>query len=160
LDNAPETLALVDDVIKKDGPSVGSLLGRLLPPVRVLADRRPALGQLFPELSTLGPAAASITDGTTLRAEVDAYPRPSCDYGTPRRAPTIGGSPPPRLYGYCIQVDPLLAQRGSTNVPRPPGDHTAGPPSTGVSRLRGLSGHTAGWSRPHTSGGGHGEQGS
>ncbi|WP_331533331.1 MCE family protein [Pseudonocardia sp.] len=128
LDNAPGTLALVDDVIKKDGPSVGSLLGRLLPPVRVLADRQPALGRLFPELSTLGPAAATITDGTTLRTEVDAYPRPSCDYGTPRRSPTIGGSPPPRLYRYCTQADPLLAQRGSTNVPRPPGDHTAGPP--------------------------------
>ncbi|WP_084210787.1 MlaD family protein [Pseudonocardia acaciae] len=128
LDDTPEHLKLIDDVVREDGPSVAALLGDLGTVTHVVATRLPAISQFLPELARVGPAAALIVKDGKAQVLADLYPRPSCDYGTPRRSPTIDGSPPPRIYKYCTQEGPRLQQRGSANVPRPRGDDTAGPP--------------------------------
>jgi virulence factor Mce-like protein len=128
VEDSPETLALIDDVVHKNGPSVAALLGDLGTTSHVFAQRLPALGELLPGLSLLGPAGTTVVHDSKVDVLVDVYPRPTCDYGTPRQAPTIGGSPPPRILRYCGQSGPRLQQRGSANVPRPHGDDTAGPP--------------------------------
>jgi phospholipid/cholesterol/gamma-HCH transport system substrate-binding protein len=128
LNDAPDTLKLLDDVVEKDGPSVGALLGDLGTTSHVVAMRLPAISQFLPGLVKFGPLVAAIVKDGKIQVLGDVYPRTSCDYGTPRRPPTIGGSPEPRIDRYCGQTGPRLQQRGSTNVPRPDGDHTAGPP--------------------------------
>lgn len=128
LEDSPDTLALIEDVVKKNGPSVATLLGDLGTSTHVMAQRLPALNEFLPSLSTLGPAAKTVVQNGRISTLVDLYPRPTCDYGTPRRAPTIGGSPPPRINRYCEQTGPRLQQRGSVNVPRPHGDDTARAP--------------------------------
>jgi virulence factor Mce-like protein len=125
LEDSPDTLALIEDVVRKDGPSVATLLGDLGTTTHVAAQRLPALGEFLPSLSTLGPAASAVEHDGKLSVLADVYPRPTCDYGTPRRIPTIGGSPPPRINRYCGQNGPRLQQRGAANVPRPHGDDTA-----------------------------------
>jgi len=128
LNDSPDTLKLIGNVVEKDGPSVGALLGDLATTSHVAALRLPAISQFLPGLDKFGPIVAAVVHGDTTQFLVDLYPRPSCDYGTHRRPPTIDGSPPPRIYRYCTQTGPRLQQRGSTNVPRPHGDDTAGPP--------------------------------
>lgn len=128
LAESPDTLALLDDVVRSAGPSVTALLGDLGTVGHVVALRRPALSQILPELSRVGPTLAGIVRDGRLSVVLDTYPRPTCDYKTPRRLPTVGGSPSPRIYRYCDQTGPRVQQRGSANVPRPPGDDTAGPP--------------------------------
>jgi virulence factor Mce-like protein len=131
LNDSPDTLKLISDVVEKDGPSVGALLGDLATTSHVAAMRLPAISQFLPGLDKFGPLVAAVVKDGKVQFLADLYPRPTCDYGTPRRSPTIGGSPPPR-YQYCTQTGPRLQQRGSTNVPRPHGDDTAddtaGPP--------------------------------
>ncbi|GAA5160360.1 MlaD family protein [Pseudonocardia eucalypti] len=128
LDEAPGALDLVDDVVRKDGPDVGELLGDLATFSQIAADRLPAMRQVLPGLIRVGKAAPSAVQGNQITALADLYPRPVCDYGTPRRLPTIGGSPPPRIYRYCTVDQPRLQQRGAQYAPRPRGDDTAGPP--------------------------------
>jgi virulence factor Mce-like protein len=128
LGEAPGTLDLIDDVVRRNGPSVGLLLGDLATTAHVAAVRTPAMSRFLPGLARFGPLVSTIVRDGKVKTLVDVYPRPTCDYGTPRRPPTIGGSPPPRIYRYCGQTGPRLQQRGSANVPRPPGDDTAGPP--------------------------------
>jgi len=127
--DSPDTLALVDDVVRVNGPALGALLGDLGTSTDVLARRLPALGELLPGMSPLGRAATTVVRDGKLVVLADLYPRPTCDYGTPRRPPTVGGSPPPRLDRYCAVTGERLLQRGAANVPRPPGDDTAGPPA-------------------------------
>lgn len=128
LADSPDTLALLDDVVRSAGPSVTALLGDLGTVGHVVALRRPALSQILPELSKVGPTLAGVVRDGKLQAILETYPRPTCDYRTPRRLPTVGGEPSPRIYRYCDQTGPRLQQRGSANVPRPSGDDTAGPP--------------------------------
>jgi phospholipid/cholesterol/gamma-HCH transport system substrate-binding protein len=131
LDNAPGTLELVDDLLKKNGPTMAALLVDLATVSEVVSLRLPAIGTFLPALTDLG-ALTVAARGGAVQVVTDLYPKPACDYHTPRRPPTIGGSPPPLLYVYCTESGPMLQQRGSYNAPRPPGDDTAGPPS-GVS---------------------------
>jgi len=128
LDDAPKTLDLIDDVVRKDGPDIGLLLGDLATTTQVVALRLPAISQFLPELDNFGPIAVAVVKDRVTNVLWDLTPRPNCSYGTPRRPPTIDGSPPPRIYRYCTQTGPQLQQRGSTNVPRRRGDDTAGPP--------------------------------
>jgi virulence factor Mce-like protein len=128
LEDSPDTLALIEDVVKKNGPSVATLLGDLGTSTHVMAQRLPALDEFLPALSPVGPTLAQIVHNGKVSVLADVYPRPTCDYGTPRQVPTIGGSPPPRIYKYCEQYGPRLQQRGAANVPRPHGDDTATAP--------------------------------
>lgn len=128
VEDSPDTLALIEDVVRKDGPSVATLLGDLGTSTHVMAQRLPALGEFLPSLSTLGPAAKAVVHNGQIGVLLDLYPRPTCDYGTARKSPTIGGSPPPRIHRYCTQQGPRLQQRGSANVPRPHDDDTGRAP--------------------------------
>lgn len=128
VEDSPDTLALIEDVVHKNGPSVATLLGDLGTSTHVMAQRLPAFGEFLPSLSSLGPAASLVVHGNRAGVLLDLYPRPTCDYGTPRRAPTIGGSPPPQVNRYCTQTGPRLQQRGAANVPRPHGDDTVRAP--------------------------------
>jgi phospholipid/cholesterol/gamma-HCH transport system substrate-binding protein len=128
LDEAPGTLRLIDQVVRENGPSVAALLGDLATTGDVVALRLPALSEFLPGLDRLGPITAAVIRDGKVQLLGDVYPRPSCDYGTPRRPPTVDGSPPPRIYRYCTQAGLRLQQRGSANAPRPRGDDTAGPP--------------------------------
>ena len=127
VEDSADTLALIQDVVKKNGPSVATLLGDLGTSTHVMAQRLPALEEFLPSLSTLGPAAKAVVHNGQIGVLLDLYPRPTCDYGTPRQAPTMGGSPSPRTHRYCEQAGPRLQQRGAANVPRPHDDDTARP---------------------------------
>jgi virulence factor Mce-like protein len=138
LATSPDTFALISDVVRVEGPTFGALLGDLATVGEIAADRLPAIGEFLPRLAQVGPAAATVARDGTVYTIVDLEPRPLCDYRTEHRPPTIGGKPPPRIHKYCTVEDPLLQQRGSANVPRPPGDTTAGPPegATGEERAQ------------------------
>jgi virulence factor Mce-like protein len=128
LEDSPGTLDLVHHVIKENGSAAGSFLGNLVSVTDVVDDRLPAISQFLPNLSKIGPTASGFITNSSINALADLYPRPTCDYGTPRRLPQLAGSPSPRIYRYCTQTGPRLQQRGANNVPRPSGDDTAGPP--------------------------------
>lgn len=137
LDQAPGALDLVDSLLKKNEPTMAALLGDLGTVSEVVALRLPAIGTFLPAMSDLGSLTVTARDGA-IRVVTDLYPKPACDYETPRRPPTVGGSPPPLLYVYCTESGPILQQRGSANAPRPAGDDTAGPPAgvSGAERAR------------------------
>jgi hypothetical protein len=72
---------------------VGALLGDLATTSRVAAVRLPAVSQFLPGLVRFGPLVATVVHDGKVNVLGDAYPRPACDYGTPRSPPTVGGSP-------------------------------------------------------------------
>jgi virulence factor Mce-like protein len=124
LDQAPGTLGRVDDVVRENSSRAGSLVGNLVDVTDVVSDRLPAISQFLPLMTKLGPALNSVIYNGTVNVLVDLYPRPVCDYGTPRRAPQLGGSPLTRIHRYCTTTGPRLQQRGAQYAPRPRGDHT------------------------------------
>jgi virulence factor Mce-like protein len=128
LDEAPGALNRVNDVVRENQSDAGSLIGNLVDVTDVVSDRLPAISQFLPLMAKLGPALGTVIHDGKVNVLIDLYPRPVCDYGTPRRAPQIGGSPPTRIHRYCTMNGPRLQQRGSQNVPRPRGDHTDRPP--------------------------------
>jgi phospholipid/cholesterol/gamma-HCH transport system substrate-binding protein len=127
LDASPGAFAQVDDLIRQNKPTMAALLGDLSTVSEVVTLRTPAIGAFLPGLTDLGNSLAGVVRNGALQTVADLYPRGGCDYGTPRRPPTIPGSPPPRLNEYCTDRGPTLQQRGAYNAPRPPGDDTAGP---------------------------------
>jgi virulence factor Mce-like protein len=128
LDEAPGTLDLVDKVVRENDSKAGALVGNLVSVTDVVSDRLPAISQFLPLMARLGPAFGQVVHSGKVDVLIDLYPRPVCDYGTPRRAPQIGGSPPTRIHRYCSMSGPRLQQRGAQYVPRPRGDHTDRPP--------------------------------
>lgn len=129
LDQSPPMLSEVDGVFDDNSDTMVGLLGNLVSVAQLLYVRVPALNALFPNYrgSTLD-ALGTILHDDGLWANVDIYPRYTCDYGTPRRASSSADYPEPFLYGYCRDDDPAVLIRGARNAPRPPGDDTAGPP--------------------------------
>jgi virulence factor Mce-like protein len=129
LDRTPGLLSAVDGVFDDNSDTMVGLLGNLVSVSQLLYVRTPALNALFPDYrgSTLDALGSMIHDNG-LWANVDIYPRYTCDYGTPRRIPSAADFPEPFLYGYCRDDDPAMLIRGARNAPRPPGDDTAGPP--------------------------------
>ncbi|WP_158886731.1 MlaD family protein [Amycolatopsis anabasis] len=128
LDQSPGAFDLVDGLIRDNKPTMAALLGDLSTVSEIVSVRTAAIGAFLPELTNLGNGLAGVVRDGALKTLADIYPRPACDYDTPRRPPTVGGSPPPRINRYCTDRGPLLQQRGAYNAPRPPGDTTAGPP--------------------------------
>lgn len=119
LDNSPDALALLDRLIDENRPTIASLIGDLGTVSEIATLRTPAIAELFPGLTEVGDGLAGVVRDGVLHTHVDVWPRQSCDYGTPRRAPTEGGSPAPPLDKHCEQYGPLIQQRGSYNAPRP-----------------------------------------
>lgn len=128
LDRAPDALDQVDDIARHAGPTLRDTFDEVDVTLGVLHDRMPALSLFLPGLISLGPTAQGFIHDGRINATADAYPKPTCDYGTPRRPPNLGGHLPPYLWRYCPTPGPRLLQRGAAAVPRPSGDHTAGPP--------------------------------
>ena len=130
LDNGPQLLSAVDDVIADNSPTMVALLGNLATVAQLSYVRTPALAALFPDHrgSTLDAIGLALRDGG-FWVTSDIYPRYSCDYGLPRQPPAIPDYPEPFLYTYCDNSDPSVLVRGARNAPRPPGDDTAGPPA-------------------------------
>lgn len=145
LDKSPGAFDLVDSLIKENQPTMAALLGDLSTVSELVSVRVPAISAFLPALADAGNALTMVVRNGAAQTLVDIYPRPSCDYETPRRPPTIGGSPPPLLNVHCTDADPTVQQRGAGNAPRPPGDDTAGPPpgSTGHERAGLPAGSTA-----------------
>ncbi|MGV0625685.1 MlaD family protein [Mycolicibacter minnesotensis] len=129
LDQAPGMLSAVDGLFDDNSETMVGLLGNLVTTAQLLYVRTPALNALFPNYrgSMLDALSSAIHDDG-MWATVDIYPRYTCDYGTPRRAPSAADYPEPFLYGYCRDTDQSVLVRGAHNAPRPPGDDTAGPP--------------------------------
>ncbi|WP_370946115.1 MCE family protein [Amycolatopsis sp. cg5] len=121
LDHSPAAFDLVDGLIKENKPTMAALLGDLSTVSEVVSMRLPAISAFLPELANGGNALAAIVRGGAIQTLVDAYPRAGCDYHTPRRPPTIGGSPPPPLDVHCTDTRVTVQQRGSQNAPRPGG---------------------------------------
>lgn len=136
LDQSPGAFDLVDSLIKENQPTMAALLGDLSTVSELVSVRTPAISAFLPALADAGNALTMIVRNGAVETLVDIYPRPACDYKTPRRPPTDAGSPPPLLNAHCTDTDPTVQQRGSGNAPRPPGDDTAGPPPGSTGRER------------------------
>lgn len=134
LDQGPETLSTIDEVMAENGPTMVELLADLSTVSEILVRRTPSLQVYLPELQGAAEAIGKMAHGDYLLALADIWPRESCDYGSPRHPPTETDTGGPLLHRYCTTYDPELQQRGSYNAPRPPGDDTAGPAS-GVDEL-------------------------
>lgn len=121
LDSSPAALRLMSDVVAESGPRLGTLFGEVGQVTRLVNRRLPAFASYLPTLADLGDKLTIPTYDGGLHVAADIFPRPMCDYGTPRRPPTIGGSPDPRPDGRCAEYGPDLQQRGAYNAPRPDG---------------------------------------
>lgn len=133
LGQAPATLHSVDNVIADNSDTMVQLLGNLATVSQLTYVRVPALNALFPgpEIrgSVLESAATIFHDGAIWALADLLYPRPACDYATPRTPPSDASFYEPALYmSYCANPDPALLVRGARNAPRPADDDTAGPP--------------------------------
>lgn len=126
---APDTLAAVDNLFVDNSDTMVQLLGNLTTTSRLLYLRVPALNALFPthRTSVLDALGSSMHDGG-LWGTAEIYPRYTCDYGTPKLPPSSADYPEPFMYTYCRDEHPGVLVRGAKNAPRPAGDHTAGPP--------------------------------
>ena len=127
--STPQMLASVDNLFDDNSAAMVSLLANTASTAQLLYLRVPALDALFPNYrgSTLDALMTTMHDHG-LWATTDAYPRYTCDYGTPRRPPSSADYPEPFRYTYCRDDDPEVLIRGAKNAPRPAGDDTAGPP--------------------------------
>lgn len=136
LDQTPEVLTTVDEVIADNSPTMVQLLGDLTTVAELSYVRVPALDRMFnDERPPLLDGIRSLMHDGAIWAIADIYPRPLCDYPHPRDVPFIPNYPEPYLYTYCQNDDPNLLVRGARNAPRPPGDDTAAPPD-GLDTLR------------------------
>lgn len=133
LDASPKTLDLVRDIVVKDGPSLGALFGDLSNVTGMVSRRIPAFSEYLPGLIAVGNALPIVSRDGQLYAIADPYGKPMCDYGTPRRSPTIGGSPDPYTNGHCKERRPDMQQRGAYNAPRPGGETAGGSGSEAAS---------------------------
>lgn len=126
---APETLAHVDNLFADNSDTMVQLLGNLATTSRLLYLRVPALNALFPahRTSVLDALGAAMHDGG-LWGTAEIYPRYTCDYGTPKLPPSAADYPEPFMYTYCRDDHPGVLVRGAKNAPRPAGDDTAGAP--------------------------------
>lgn len=126
---APDTLAAVDNLFVDNSDTMVQLLGNLTTTSRLLYLRVPALNALFPthRTSVLDALGSSMHDGG-LWGTAEIYPRYTCDYGTPKLPPSSADYPEPFMYTYCRDEHPGVLVRGAKNAPRPAGDDTAGPP--------------------------------
>lgn len=129
VDQGPDALAALDDIIADNSPTMVRLLVNLTTVAELHQARLPALEALFPDYrgSALEAIGSTFRDGGTWGI-VDLYPRYSCSYDMPRLPPSVPDYPEPYLYTYCPDPDPSVLVRGARNAPRPPGDDTAGPP--------------------------------
>ena len=129
LDRGSKPLGALDKIIADNSDTMVQLLVNLTTIAQLSYVRVPALRALFPTTrgSALEAVSSTIHDGG-LWGIGDPYPRYSCDYNLPRRAPSQPDFPEPYRYTYCANPDPAALVRGARNAPRPAGDDTAGPP--------------------------------
>ena len=129
---APGTLAALDAVLSDNSAEVVGLLTNLSTVAQLTNSRVPALREFFfPTMrggSTLDALVTVMHDGG-LWGLVNLYPRATCQYELPRRAPAVADYPEPYLYTFCPDDDPSILVRGARNAPRPPGEQIPnGPP--------------------------------
>lgn len=129
IEQTPQVLSAADDLFTDNSDTMVGLLANMATNARLSYVRVPALQALFPDYrgSALEAFISTMHDHG-LWVTADLYPRYSCDYGVPRRAPSAADYPEPYLYTYCRDDDPAVLVRGAKNAPRPAGDDTAGAP--------------------------------
>ncbi|MFE6921924.1 MlaD family protein [Nocardia sp. NPDC057663] len=136
LDAAPGTLRALDAVIAQNAGTGANLLDNLGVVADITGARVPAFQEFFFPTersgSTLDAIAVAFHDGGVWGL-VNLYPRYSCDYDLPRRAPSLPDFPEPYVYTYCPNTDPSVLIRGAANAPRPPGTAIPGIPPAGES---------------------------
>ncbi len=127
---APKTFGATNNAFGDNADTMALLLGDLVTVSELMYMRVPALNALFPNhRGSLMDSMSNAIHSNAIWFTLDIYPRYTCDYGTPRRAPAIADYPEPFKYGnYCADTDPAVLIRGAKNAPRPAGDDTAGPP--------------------------------
>ena len=129
-ERTPGTLTSVDNLFADNSETMVQLLGSLTTTSQLLYLRVPALHALFPDYRTsVLDAIGSVMHDNGLWATGDIYPRYTCEYGTPRTAPSSADFPEPYMYTYCRDDHPGVLVRGAKNAPRPAGDDGAGPPA-------------------------------
>ncbi len=129
-ERTPGTLTSVDNLFADNSETMVQLLGSLTTTSQLLYLRVPALHALFPDYRTsVLDAIGSVMHDNGLWATGDIYPRYTCEYGTPRTAPSSADYPEPYMYTYCRDDHPGVLVRGAKNAPRPAGDDGAGPPA-------------------------------
>lgn len=129
VDGGSAPFTALDKIIADDSHTMVQLLVNLTTIAQLSYIRVPALKALFPTNrgSVLDAVDSAIHDGG-IWGIGDFYPRYSCDYNLPRRAPSQADFVEPYRYTYCANADPSVLVRGARNAPRPPGDDTAVPP--------------------------------
>lgn len=139
LDAAPGTLRALDATLAANTATGGALLDNLAVVAQVTGARVPALREFFFPTersgSTLEAIAVAFHDGGVWGL-VNLYPRYSCDYDLPRRAPSLPDFPEPYVYTYCPNTDPSVLIRGAANAPRPAGTPIPGIPGAGDNPTR------------------------
>lgn len=135
LETGPGTLSAIDTMLADNSASVVGLITGLSTLGQLTNPRIPALREfLFPAQrpgSTLDALTLIMHDGG-IWGLVNLYPRYSCDYGLPRRPPSLPDHPEPYLYTSCPLTDPAQLVRGAANAPRPPGEPIPGTAPPGV----------------------------
>lgn len=127
IDEAPALAGTLDKVMDENGPALVSLLGDLTTTSEILVARLPSLRVYLPWLARAASTVGEMAQGDHLLALADAFPRDSCDYGSPRHPATETNTGGPLLNRYCGTRRTDIQQRGAHNAPRPAGDDTARP---------------------------------
>lgn len=128
---ALSTTQQVAPILLRDADDVGVLLTNLVTVGRIAVARLPGLKALLISLPDGVNALATAVHGGHVDFLLSPEPGTFCSYpGTRRRAPYDAHKGPPITNGYCLHPLPIQDQRGAVYAPRPPGDDTAGPPST------------------------------
>jgi phospholipid/cholesterol/gamma-HCH transport system substrate-binding protein len=131
-DNGIEAAKQVEGLIGENREAITVLLGNLITIGRIGVARIPGLRQTLislPAATTVLPTAIfgnSLHNGLVTDEPQTA---PPCVYDTARRQPYDAKPRAADLDAYC--EDLATTQRGARYAPRPKGDDTAGPPSSG-----------------------------
>lgn len=150
----PKTAALIRNalvatrtlgpLLQQDAGNVGMLLVNLVTTGQIAAQRVPGLNALLVALPGGVRALASAVHGRHVDFTLLLATGNACKYpGTRREAPYDAHRYPPITNGYCLHPQQKQQQRGAVYAPRPPGDHTAGPPSGGTRHATGTASSSA-----------------
>lgn len=147
---ALSTAQQVGPVLNQDAGNIGMLLVNLVTVGHIAVQRLPGLKALLVALPGGIQALATAVHGNHVDFLLLTQLGTACKYpNTRRQSPLDDHRGPPITNGYCLHPTKGEQQRGAIYAPRPPGDTTAGPPSSSSSS--GTSSDRAGAASPTAS---------
>lgn len=128
------TTGVVGPLLRDDAGALSRLLANLVTVGNLVDARLPGLRALLTALPNGLQALASGVHGNNVQFKLILQTGRACRYHTRRQLPYVDRKGGPITNAYCRRPSPLYQQRGTTNEPRPPGDHTGRPASTRAAR--------------------------